>query len=68
MELPRSSIHDTRKMTAADLFLKGLVQVFSKKTGEYLGYVRPWEDLPEPEDQPEQPAKEPANAAQLSLF
>jgi len=52
-----------RPMYADDMFLKGVQQVFSVRTGEFIGYYRPGELSPveqettEEQQQPEDPAQ-----------
>lgn len=60
--------NNDRPMFAPDMFVPNLEQVFSVRTGEFIGYHRtggaiPREPEPEPEPEPEQ-----ANKDQYSLF
>jgi len=68
MKLDKSQLFDKKKMKAVDMFLKDMVQIFSKRTGEYLGYVREGEDLDDPEIEEPEIVQEKPNNKQLNLF
>jgi hypothetical protein len=56
-------------MLAEDMFRKDIIQVFSKKTGEYLGYIRQGQQLPEDTvDHEPEPDVININPAQLKMF
>ena len=69
MELSKNNLFKDTNMIAGDMFWDGLIQVFSKKTGKYLGYCWPGQqELFEEPEEIEEPQTEAKNKAQLTLF
>ena len=55
-------------MQAADLFREDIIQIFSLKTGDYLGYIRAGEEMPDEYDQPIELPEIKPQTNQLKLF
>lgn len=68
----RSKINSSGQLThliAKDMFCNGAKQVFSAKTGKWLGTIDTAAELKfEPENEPEQQESERHNPNQISLF
>jgi len=70
MILNRKAANDRKNMTAEDLFEADITQVFDKKTGNYLGFIRNGQEqlMDEPEDPQQEKEDGNSDPAQLSIF
>lgn len=73
MLLSQEALHTSKHSLAKDLFSDELIQVFSRKSGQYKGVVRLGEefnfdaDCPI-EDLPAEPTEQKVNPNQITLF
>ncbi len=65
-----STVNNSKNMKAEDMFNENMVQVFSKKTGIYLGWIgKGMEiDFEEQEEQLQEQQEQKKESPQLQLF
>lgn len=70
MKLNNAAQTDRKHSIATDMFAPDIVQVFARKTGKYLGYIKQGEEntLQDPEEEKQEEIKETINPNQLNLF